>query len=115
MFIAMNRFKVVKGEEEAFEQIWASRRTRLEEMEGFVSFRLLRGPEREDHTLYASHTMWETKASFLAWTTSQQFRDSHKDAGGNRPLYLGRPEFEGFDAVLEQINSRGEAAAETTP
>ncbi len=68
-----NRFKVVEGEEKAFEQIWASRRTRLEEMEGFVSFHLLRGPEREDHTLYASHTMWETKANFLAWTTSQQF------------------------------------------
>lgn len=114
MFIAMNRFKVVKGEEKAFEQIWASRRTRLEEMEGFVSFHLLRGPEREDHTLYASHTMWETKASFLAWTTSQQFRDSHKNAGDNRPLYLGPPEFEGFDAVLEQIGSRGEAVAETT-
>jgi len=112
MFIAMNRFKVVKGEEKAFEQIWASRRTRLEEMEGFISFHLLRGPEREDHTLYASHTMWETKASFLAWTTSQQFRDSHKDAGKNKPLYVGHPEFEGFDAVLEQTNARD--VAETT-
>lgn len=112
MFIAMNRFKVVKGEEKAFEQIWSSRRTRLEQMEGFVSFHLLRGPEREDHTLYASHTMWETKASFLAWTTSQQFRDSHKDAGKNKPLYVGHPEFEGFDSVLEQINTTRDAAAE---
>ncbi len=115
MFIAMNRFKVVKGEEKAFEQIWSSRRTRLEEMEGFVSFHLLRGPEREDHTLYASHTMWETKASFLAWTTSQQFRDSHKDAGKNKPLYVGHPEFEGFDSVLEQINVARDAAAEAAP
>ena len=33
MFIAMNRFKVVKGEEEAFETVWSSRKTRLDEMQ----------------------------------------------------------------------------------
>ena len=33
MFIAMNRFKVVKGEEAAFEEIWSSRKTRLDEMQ----------------------------------------------------------------------------------
>jgi heme-degrading monooxygenase HmoA len=104
MFVAMNRFKVAKGQEEAFEQVWASRRTRLDEMEGFISFHLLRGPEHEDHTLYASHTMWETKENFLAWTTSQQFRDSHKDAGKNKPLYIGPPQFEGFESVLGENN-----------
>ncbi|ATQ68637.1 MULTISPECIES: antibiotic biosynthesis monooxygenase family protein [Methylosinus] len=112
MFIAMNRFKIVKGEETAFEAIWASRRSRLDEMEGFLAFHLLRGPEREDHTLYASHTMWRDKESFLAWTTSEQFRDAHKDAGKNKPLYLGHPEFEGFDSVLEQTNPGIAAAAE---
>jgi heme-degrading monooxygenase HmoA len=112
MFIAMNRFKIVKGEETAFEAIWASRRTRLDEMEGFVAFHLLRGPEREDHTLYASHTMWRSKESFLAWTTSEQFRDAHKDAGKNKPLYLGHPEFEGFDSVLEQATPAVAAVAE---
>lgn len=112
MFIAMNRFKVVKGEEKAFEHIWASRRTRLDEMEGFIAFHLLRGPEREDHTLYSSHTMWRTKESFLAWTTSEQFRDAHKDAGKNKPLYLGHPEFEGFDSVIEQTSPHLEQAAE---
>ena len=51
MFIAMNRFKVLKGEEKAFEEVWLSRDTRLGEVTGFVEFHLLRGPEREDHTL----------------------------------------------------------------
>ena len=51
MFIAMNRFKVVKGEEAAFETVWSSRKTRLDEMPGFLSFHLLKGPEKEDHTL----------------------------------------------------------------
>ncbi len=57
MFIAMNRFKVVKGEEGAFEAVWRSRKSRLDEMPGFRAFHLLRGPERDDHVLYASHSV----------------------------------------------------------
>ena len=26
-------------------------------------------------------------------------RLAHRDAGGNRPLYLGHPEFEGFEVI----------------
>lgn len=99
MFVAMNRFKVVKRQEEAFEQVWRNRDTRLGEMKGFVSFHLLRGPAGEDHTLYASHSVWESHADFEAWTRSEQFRHAHRDAGQNRPLYLGPPQFEGFTAV----------------
>jgi len=102
MFIAMNRFRVVKGQEAAFEQVWRSRQTRLNEMPGFQAFHLLKGPEAEDHTLYASHTVWESRAHFEAWTQSQQFRDAHKDAGQNKPLYLGHPQFEGFETVLAE-------------
>jgi heme-degrading monooxygenase HmoA len=99
MFVAMNRFKVVPGSEEAFEAVWRGRTSRLGEMPGFVDFHLLRGPERDDHTLYASHTIWESEAAFKAWTTSEQFRAAHRDAGSNKRLYLGHPEFEGFTAV----------------
>ncbi|MEM1299715.1 MAG: antibiotic biosynthesis monooxygenase [Pseudomonadota bacterium] len=99
MFVAMNRFKVVKGSEEAFEAVWKGRDTKLGEMKGFVDFHLLRGPEGEEHTLYASHTIWASREDFEAWTKSQQFRDAHKDAGSNKVLYQGHPEFEGFSAV----------------
>ena len=68
-------------------------------MPGFVEFHLLRGPATETHTLYASHTVWADEASFRAWTTSEQFRAAHRDAGGAGPLYLGHPEFEGFTSV----------------
>jgi heme-degrading monooxygenase HmoA len=100
MFVAMNRFKVVKGEEKAFEEVWRSRKSRLDEMPGFKTFHLLRGPERDDHVLYASHSVWESEEAFRAWTTSEQFRDSHRNAGQNKQLYLAPPEFEGFSAVL---------------
>ncbi len=99
MFVAMNRFKVVKGSEEEFEAVWKGRDSNLGEMKGFVEFHLLRGPEHDDHTLYASHTIWASREDFEAWTRSQQFRDSHKGVGQNKPLYLGPPEFEGFSAV----------------
>lgn len=99
MFIAMNRFKVVLGSEEAFETVWTSRDTFLKEVDGFVEFHLLKGPVREDHALYASHTVWRDKAAFEEWTRSEAFRKAHAGAGGNRPLYLGHPEFEGFEVI----------------
>lgn len=101
MFIAMNRFKVATGKEEAFEAVWKNRDSSLSEMPGFVEFRLLRGPrnEEEDHTLYASHTVWRSREDFVAWTRSENFRQAHKNAGQNKDLYKGPPVFEGFETV----------------
>jgi heme-degrading monooxygenase HmoA len=94
MFIAMNRFRVAKGSEAAFEQVWMSRDSHLEKVPGFVEFHLLNGPEAEDHTLYASLTIWENRATFEAWTRSEAFRAAHNRAGDNKPLYLDHPQFE---------------------
>ena len=43
MFIAINRFRVAKGSEAAFEQVWLSRDTHLDKVPGFVEFHLLKG------------------------------------------------------------------------
>jgi heme-degrading monooxygenase HmoA len=99
MFIAMNRFKVALGAEAAFEQVWTSRDTHLRDVPGFVAFNLLRGPERDDHVLYASHTLWRSRTDFEAWTRSEAFRLAHRDAGQNGALYLGHPEFEAFEVI----------------
>jgi heme-degrading monooxygenase HmoA len=111
MFIAMNRFKVKKGSEHDFEQVWLDRETHLGEVPGFMVFHLLKGPEREDHTLYSSHSTWRSRADFEAWTRSEQFRKAHAGAGANKPLYFGHPEFEGFE-VLQEEKSGKRAAAE---
>ena len=99
MFIAMNRFRVAKGSETAFEQVWLSRDTHLDKVPGFIEFHLLKGPEAEDHTLFASHTIWESRAAFEAWTKSAEFRAAHARAGNETtgPLYLEHPKFEGFE------------------
>jgi heme-degrading monooxygenase HmoA len=99
MFVAMNRFRVIKDEVEAFEQRWIGRDSQLHTVPGFVSFNLLRGPEREDHILYASHTIWKSPTDFEAWTRSEAFRQAHAGAGQAKPLTLGHPDFEGFEAV----------------
>ncbi|MEL7128552.1 MAG: antibiotic biosynthesis monooxygenase [Pseudomonadota bacterium] len=106
MFIAMNRFKITPGQEGAFERVWKERETHLDEVPGFQEFRLLKGPSHEDHTLYASHTIWASEADFTAWTKSEAFRLAHQNAGDNRSLYLGHPEFEGFSPVQEIIGTK---------
>ncbi|WP_284945530.1 antibiotic biosynthesis monooxygenase family protein [Acidisoma cladoniae] len=99
MFVAMNRFRVIKTEVSAFEARWVDRDSQLHTVPGFLSFNLLKGPEREDHILYASHTIWASHAEFEAWTKSEAFRVAHAGAGGAKPLTLGHPEFEGFETV----------------
>jgi heme-degrading monooxygenase HmoA len=110
MFIAMNRFRVTKGSEAAFEKVWLSRDTHLEQVPGFIEFHLLRGPEAEDHTLYASHTVWENYSAFEAWTKSEAFRAAHNRAGDNKSLYLGHPQFEGFE-VRQTVGFRNAEAS----
>lgn len=106
-FIAMNRFKVRKGEEAAFEARWRERESYLDTVPGFVTFHLLKGPAAEDHVLYASHSVWRSRAAFEDWTRSEAFRAAHRTAGEGRTLTLSHPEFEGFE-VLQTV-------AATTP
>ena len=90
MFIAMNRFRVKKGSEDAFEKIWLGRDTYLDRVPGFLEFHLLKGPEAEDYTHYSSHSVWQSKRAFEAWTKSEEFRAAHGRAGNETtgPLYL---------------------------
>jgi heme-degrading monooxygenase HmoA len=73
-----------------------------------MAFHLLKGPEREDHVLYSSHTVWASYADFEGWTKSEAFRKAHARAGnaGAQPMTLGHPEFEGFHA-LQEVTSDG--------
>ncbi len=106
MFIAMNRFKVRPDSEKDFEDVWLNREVHLRGVPGFVEFHMLKGPLREDHRLYSSHTVWESEARFQDWTRSEAFRSAHRGAGDRKPLYLGPPEFEGFE-VIQTVTREG--------
>ena len=98
-YIAMNRFQVVKSHEKEFEDIWKNRLSFLENISGFQKFNLLRGPELEKCTIYASHTIWESEIHFEKWTKSDAFRKAHEGSGKRGHLYLDHPHFEGFHIV----------------
>lgn len=100
MFIAMNRFKIAVGKENDFIEIWKRRESHLDQVPGFREFHLLQGPSNETFTLFASHSTWESSEAFEAWTRSEAFRMAHAGAGGSKDIYLGPPQFEGFDVVL---------------
>ena len=100
MFIAMNRFKIVKGREMDFEKIWKERDSHLEGVKGFKEFHLVKGNSEDTYTLYASHSVWTSEDAFLNWTKSEAFRLAHKDAGQHGDVYIGHPVFEGFKVVI---------------
>jgi heme-degrading monooxygenase HmoA len=100
MFIAMNRFRIAPGRENDFEEVWKRRDSHLDEVPGFQKFHLLRGPGDENRTLYVSHSVWSTREAFEAWTNSEAFQKAHSQGRAPEGIYLGPPEFEGFEAVL---------------
>jgi heme-degrading monooxygenase HmoA len=100
MFIAMNRFRIAKGREAEFIEVWRQRDSRLADVPGFQTFNLLQGGSDEQATIFVSHSTWESEEAFGAWTRSEAFRAAHAGAGQQKGLYLGPPQFEGFNAVL---------------
>ncbi len=100
MFIAMNRFRIAVGRESVFEDLWRQRDSQLEGVPGFREFHLLRGPTDEEATLFASHSVWDSRQDFEVWTESEAFRKAHAQARAPEGTYLSHPAFEGFEVVL---------------
>ena len=100
MYIAMNRFKIILGRETEFEKIWKKRDTHLDDVPGFKKFNLIKGKKKDNHRLYASHSEWNSEQDFVNWTKSDAFRQAHKGAGQHSDIYLGHPEFEGFEVII---------------
>ena len=99
-FIAMNRFKIVPNREKDFENIWKNRETHLNDVSGFIEFHLVKGNSEETHTVYASPSTWNSRKDFEVWTKSEAFRQAHQEAGEHSIIYLGQPEFEGFEVII---------------
>jgi heme-degrading monooxygenase HmoA len=106
VFIAMNNFKVAAGKEQDFENIWKTRETYLNGVPGFVRFALLRGDAQGE---YVSHSTWESREAFAAWTQSEAFVAGHRQGGSLMGVLEGPPQVKLFEAVVEQ-----EAAAAPT-
>ena len=97
MFIAMNNFRVNPGQEGTFEQRWRERETYLGSVPGFIEFALLKGDVAGE---YISHTVWESRAAFEAWTRSESFTAGHRQGGSMAGVLAGHPEAKLYEAVL---------------
>jgi len=98
-FIAMNHFSVNPERGADFEEHWRKRESYLHEVPGFLRFALLRGDEAG---LYVSHSTWESRAAFEAWTKSEAFRKAHAQARTPEGILVGHPRLETWEAVLEE-------------
>jgi heme-degrading monooxygenase HmoA len=99
LFIAMNHFQVNPERAGEFEEHWRRRKSYLDEVAGFRSFALLRSDEPG---AYISHSTWESRAAFEAWTRSEAFRKGHAQARTPEGVLVGHPRLQLFEAVLEQ-------------
>ena len=100
MYIAMNRFKILKGKESVFEEIWRTRDSHLDDVDGFIKFNLIKGEESDNFIIYVSHSTWKSEDHFRNWTKSESFRKAHKNTGDHRGVYLSHPVFEGYNVVI---------------
>lgn len=99
MYIAINRFKIARGQESRFEEIWRNRQSYLDDVPGFIEFKLLRGAPGEDVTVFLSHSLWESEQAFADWTRSEAFALAHRQARSPEGVLVGHPQFEGFATV----------------
>src|SRR5262249_32337857 len=95
----MNRFRVKKGSEDAFEKVWLGRDSYLHSVPGFLEVHLLKGPGGEAYTLYSSHSVWQSKRAFAESAKTARFAGSHARSlnESTRPLAFEHPKFEGFE------------------
>jgi heme-degrading monooxygenase HmoA len=98
MFVAMNNFKVAPEKGEEFERIWRERDTYLHAVPGVVRFALLRGDAEGE---YISHSTWESREAFMAWTQSEAFAAGHR-GGSLMGIIQGPPAVKLYQAVLSQ-------------
>ncbi len=107
MFIAMNNFKVAKGQEADFEQVWQGRQSYLKEVPGFVQFALLKGDGEGE---YISHSSWQDQAAFIAWTKSEAFAAGHRQ-GSLMGVLEGPPQIKTYEALIVETPEGRVAAA----
>ncbi len=102
MYVTMNHFKIKHEFAEEYIQIWKDAQVRVEDVDGFLTFKFFRidTDEEQDYVLYASYSEWESKEKFKAWTKSDHFVQSHKTGVKNRNMYIEPPTLRCWDVLI---------------
>lgn len=131
IFLAMNRFSVQPGMEDAFEQRFATRDSTLTDVDGFRGFLLLRrdggkkpkdGGTPKDGVTHSTWSVWKDKESFDNWQLREKWRASVKkpsppasDGGDGPPaaaekrpnLFIKPPVPSFYEGILTLQSSEG--------
>jgi len=112
-YVTINRFSIAPGREADFEARWKGRDSKLVEMPGFKSFSLCRrdaggkghGADKGGDYNYMSLTIWENKAAFENWRSSDSFgkahgKDSPKKEKPDMSMFLGPPSLACYEGSL---------------
>lgn len=87
VFVSMNRFTVAEGREAEFEQRWANRESKLQDLPGFRFFQLMRRDQTPDDGVnYISMAAWDNREAFDNWRNGDAFKKAH---GGGKPPQAG--------------------------
>lgn len=104
MIVVCNRIDVNPEYAEAFEQRFAERAHLVDNMPGFISFKLLRPTKTNDP--YVVMTFWESQDHFKAWTASAEFKQGHARSGTlPAETFRGHPKLEVFHTIQSSERS----------
>ncbi len=105
MIVVSNRIPVAAGQEAAFEERFRKRAGLIENHPGFVRLEILRPTSIEMHggamggsPYYVVLTYWRSKADFLRWTESDDFRKAHADRPP-KEMFAGPNVFEMHEVI----------------
>jgi len=98
MVVVMNRLSAPAAFAGRIEQGFAHAAPGMQDVPGFVGFRLLHMREGlEAQALYIAETTWRDQTSYEAWAHSDAFAQAHGRGGGS-PLTATLETFEVVDA-----------------
>ena len=115
-FVAMNRFSVVAGKENAFEGRFASRESSLKEYDGFRGFLLLRrdggkqpgdGREIDDGYTHSTFSVWESKENFDTWMSAQKKGKEGDAKKGGPSIFVKPPVPTFYEGILSLESEAG--------
>ena len=101
MYLVMSRLRVISGKEYEFETAWKNREQETHGVKGFKKFNLFKGKVNKEYSLYIFHSEWNSEDDFINWTKSDSFKFAHKNPTPQRNLYLGPPDFDGYQGSPE--------------
>ena len=105
MFVVMNRIPVNPAYADAFVARFQDRASLVDNMPGFIAFRLLRPAQENQPIVVVTH--WEDRANYENWINSEEFKQGHAQTGQlPREAFLDHPKLELYEVEIDA--ARGE-------